>query len=455
MGSNQSCQNLIPGPNYICNISQCTKKVVGIESTSASPSDIWILTLESGTKYGNMEITGDIVMKLFLSLTNTPMTMTPYYSLKGAQELTYESNVYEYLVDKILQNNMNPFFVQYYGRSLHCSFDNIKDILVGSAELEGYNKNMDDSEATLYLSRNTSYIGEQKEGRPSINNPDLDSYSRGQLNEFMNVIPNSGIKYGMILTKKSSGVVAYKWFNDHITKSGYYDRDAMLVIIQIISALVTLSKFEAMHNDLHLGNIFIENLPRPSTNLYTFEFQGNKYMYMMSNIYISRIYDWDKAYMKILGPNPLVVSLSEDFCIYNRYIPQMDIAKIIIGLMYPYKKKISREQRTQLLNMLYDDSKIQYRQYFDTNVLLDNDDRYFFKDKQTGKCISDEYFQNMVPIEECLYRYIQYVHSQNNNITDVFYPNTEWLNYAEQNSITIYNFSSVPKTFKTKTMQEL
>lgn len=456
MGSNQSCQNLIAGPNYVCNISQCTKKVLGIKSQSASPSDIWILTLEPGTKYGNTEVQGDVVMKLFISLTNTPMTMTPYFNLRGAQELTYESNVYEYLVDKILQNNMNPFFVRYYGRALNCSFDNIKDILVDHAELQGYNKTMDANEANIFLGRNTSYLGEQKEGRPSINDPDLNSYSRGEIEDFMNVIPNSGIKYGMMLTEKSSGVVAYEWFSNHITSSGYYDTNAMLVIIQLISALVTLSKFKAMHNDLHLGNIFIRKLSGNVTNLFLFEFRGNKYMYMMNNMYLSEIYDWDKAYMEILGPNPLVLSLSEDFCVQNRYVPQMDLAKIIITLMYPYNKKISTKQRTQLLSMLYDDTKVKYRQYFDTNVLLDNNDRYFFKDKLTGQCLADEYFENMVPIEQCLYRYIRYVHTIiKDNISDVFYQTDEWLEYAEKNNITIYDFSSVPRTFKTKSMQEL
>lgn len=403
MGAGSSCQNLRLSSNYLCNIGDCTLQVVGIDSNSNSPSDIWFITVEEGTKYGILELKGEIVLKLFLSLDCT----ANYLNMKAAQQLTYESNIYEHVVDPILQYQMNPYFVQYYGRALGCSFSAINNILRHHTVKKDSHQIMTDEETAYALGRNTTYMGNDVAGRPSINT----------VVEFEDVMDHmiarktlkvkDSLKYGMILTQKSTGKTAYEWLSDHLSDDGKFDIEAWLVIIQFVTALGTLAQFKCVHNDMHLGNLFVNPHDRETyTFVYTEPITNEKYMFGITSNWSAAVYDWDRAYMEKLGPNPLLSDTSNGLCdVYgncNEYIPQKDLAKFFVNCIgIENNNNVSPDSLTKnfLLDLLFDESDNKYKQYFVDNVISSP----FLLDSNTDKAIENEfYIDGMKPVNRVL-----------------------------------------------------
>lgn len=405
MGANTSCQNLRIGSNYLCEIEKCTTKVVGLKANSTSPSDIWFLTLQDGTKYGILEIKGEVVMKLFLSLDCNVDNV----NLSGAQQLTYESNIYEHVADPILQYQMNPYFVKYYGRALGCTFCSINNILKNHTKIEGTNRLMTEDESISAFARNTAFFGSNMSGRPSINTPvdPNDEFYKILTQQTLN--KKSSLKYGMILTEKAVAQTASEWFSEHLSDDGLYDIDAWLVIIQFISALGTLAEFKCMHNDMHLGNLFV----KPHDNqtygfIFTESTVNKKYMFSITSEWAGAVYDWDRSYMNKLGPNP-VLSEGNNYLEYfgqsNEYVPQKDLAKFFISCMFHQNKNgIKPNKFTQnfFLDMLFHTSATNYRDHFVNNVLSGNE-KYFLVDTSTRKTLhKDFYIHGMRPVNRVL-----------------------------------------------------
>lgn len=98
------------------------------------------------------------------------------------------------------------------------------------------------------------------------------------------------------------------------------------IIIQVLYALLLMQEIKLIHNDLHLGNIFIERLSSPvkitcgEISFYT--------------TLIPRIYDWDLSYCPIVGDNPKFSGLWADYLnLGNRFRKNSDYYQFFCGLM--------------------------------------------------------------------------------------------------------------------------
>ena len=376
MGNINSCQNLTPGPNHICDIGGCTESVIGLSSNSASPTDVWILTLQPGTKYGNLQVNGEVVLKIFISNSNIPV-------IKESPELVYESSIYEYIVQSMFAYYINPHFIPYYGRAMNCSVDQLANIIRSS-----YPRiDVDTIYAAIYY--NTTYYGfnKRKGNRSSVTDilttlPNLTS------NEMTLLIDNSdNFGYGMIATAKANGNTFKDFFKSNkVTFTNQTDgssflfpsEDNMLVIIQIVSALCALEGFECAHNDLHGGNIFVNT--KPPTELpfaYMYTSEGTTYMYKLNTDKNASIYDWDRSYCPLLGDNDKNTDIRcNNGMNCNEFIPGRDILKILTYIiMYMGKTGYFVEK---LLDIIWTTKE---RKKWFKRTILNGNNAYFLRKK--------------------------------------------------------------------------
>ena len=391
MGNINSCQNLTPGPNRICDIGGCTKSVVGLSSNSSSPTDVWILTLQPGTKYGNLQVTGEVVLKIFISNSNIPV-------IKESPEIVYESSIYEYIVQSMFAYYINPHFIPYYGRAINCNVDQLVNIIRSN----NTQINEDNIYAAIYY--NTIYYGfkERKKNRSSVTDlltklPDLTS------NEMTLLIDNSdNFGYGMIATAKANGNTFKDFFKSNkVTFTNQTDgssflfpsEDNMLVIIQIVSALCALEGFECAHNDLHGGNIFVNT--KPPTELpfvYTYTSEGTTYMYKLNTDKNASIYDWDRSYCPLLGDNDKNTDIRCNIGMNcNEFIPGRDILKILTYIiMYMGKTGYFVEK---LLDIIWSTAK--RKEWFRRTVLLKKGNNPYFLHKTPNQTMERSDFNGM------------------------------------------------------------
>jgi len=407
MGNINSCQNVGLGENRICDIGGCTQSVSGIKSNSASPTDIWMLTLYNGTRYGNIIVNGEVVLKIFISdSTNSYISQSP--------ELVYESQIYEFIVGSMFAKYINPHFVPYYGRALGCTIDNLADILKNNEPDKTIRE-----EAIYY---NSYYYARNRleSGRPSINKTISDINN----NRPIPIDIREGIKniksvkddfrYGMMVTAKSNGITFDKFFRtmnmrDKSNKSkikSYYihpTRDTMIIIVQILSALCSLVAFECAHNDLHMGNIFVnEKHPNELPFIYKFT-DGFSYSFEPNYKYIAALYDWDRSYSPLLGDNP---KNNDKRCKNNmncnEFISKRDILKI---LTYIIKIVGSGKFRDDMVDLIWT-TKESKKKYIDE--VINGPGAYFLRLKSTGDTMEKKDFDDMYEPTDILSKMICY-----------------------------------------------
>jgi len=404
--SSNSCQNNPVGPNYICDISKCTEKVVGLSSNSASPSDIWILTLNPGTRYGNIVVNGEVVLKIFIS------NSTDRYITKSIA-LVYESAIYEFVVGSMFKKNINPHFVPYYGRALNCSRQQLVNIL---------DKNVDEKYRQMAIDYNTTYYAFQipQKNRMSVTdvlNARFNSFSVDRANRMNHLVATQkNFGYGMIVTAKSNGRPFSEFFKtEQVQQQGQPyirpTRDTMLVLIQIISGLCAMTPFECAHNDLHMGNIFVNRKPKNElpfayqydSNIYTLNFDNKKYH--------AAIYDWDRAYCPHIGNNPIHTDLGcKQYMNCNEFIPKRDTLKILTYVMMEFIRMKQPEFTFthKLLDIIW--IKPEGKRWFITNVLQAGNPYFLVKPNNTTMTSKD--FSSMNGPYEILTKLLEYCNSE-------------------------------------------
>ena len=392
MGNTESCKSIRPIINRACDIGKCTKNIKGHAANSSSPTDIWELEMYDGVRYGQEEIPNQIILKLYIdNLTpNLKTNIETIYKdmvqenkqVEDHKELKYESDIYNYVIGLFTRANINPYFVRYYGASQNCTFNQlVESVTTGKKiDLRDMTKlNITVEQFIENLMNNTLYMAVQKENRFSICNRtpirDLKPH-RQQIWEMLHPQGDS-IKYGMIITEKSNGETYYDWFPKQLTTGGRLSDNGWKSILQVLTALTALETLEVAHNDLHQKNIFVETLNGGDV------LEQFQYNYMNDNDIIAfgirsnfrcAIYDWDRAYMEILGKNPLIESshICEDFSQCNEYLPQREVTKFLIYILN--------------YNIHRDDKEIIYRcmmggniQEFDQTMVRNN---YFLQNIQ-------------------------------------------------------------------------
>ena len=100
----------------ICQLWTCVKKVEGLESTSASPTDIWIIYFKPDTTYYGKELES-----AYLKIAVNPN----YIDSEANRGLEYERRVYKEVTDVLLERRVCPHFVRGLLTGDMCHFDDL------------------------------------------------------------------------------------------------------------------------------------------------------------------------------------------------------------------------------------------------------------------------------------------------------------------------------------------
>jgi hypothetical protein len=110
-------------------------------------------------------------------------------------------------------------------------------------------------------------------------------------NEIIHIIINEAIKSDTINMYDYMDKIQEKIEN----KDFSWLSELKNILFQTYWALMSLSKIGVRHNDLHLGNIFIEELKTPIIEIYRFIYKGQLYVFRLIIRKRIKIFDWDRG----------------------------------------------------------------------------------------------------------------------------------------------------------------
>ena len=384
MGNTKSCESIQPRINRACDIGKCAKSIRGYASNSASPTDIWELEMYDGVRYGQEKIPNKIILKLYIDNISPGLKRkikTIYKNMVeenrevvNSKELRYESDIYNYVIGLFTRENINPYFVRYYGASQECTFDQlVKSVTVENSPDRKMTKlRIPKKKFIENLVNNTLFMAGNKSKRPSINNlnPVTTKENIKSIIQDLNN-PLDRIKYGMIITEKSNGEVFGNWFETQI-RGGEISDDGWKSIVQVLSALTALETLEVAHNDLHLGNIFVEDLNGEVLEQFKYTYNDKELAFGIRSNFRCAIYDWDRGYMQKLGNNPTLEENKDSLCDItsqcNEYIAQREVTKFLIYILNYNINNIEREKiYTCMMGMNYNQIN-----FFHKNIVKGN-----------------------------------------------------------------------------------
>jgi len=352
MGNAKSCETIKPRINRACDIGKCTKSIKGYASNSASPTDIWELTLYPNMNYGEEKIPRNLIMKLYVSeITDKFYNVLKKYDVDidtfhQGKEVQYESDIYNYAIGLITRENINPYFVRYYGAAEQCD----KNELARSV-YDKFNTKMSEDKFIKLLKRNTVHMLTYEPGRPSIEDDRFVKFAK-QDQKIKELIDNEEgvVKYGMILTEKSEGLQFYKFLRNAS------EEEILFGLVQVLSGLAAVEVLGVAHNDLHHGNIFVE----PSeSKLEQFKISkdGEELTFGIRSDFRCAIYDWDRGYMKELGNNP-IMEKDESLCRNNQSCNKFIAEKQVYHFLMPFYRLNKSKKFNNLIDcILFRDKK--------------------------------------------------------------------------------------------------
>lgn len=309
----------------ICNISKYVKGVKGIKGINTSSStDKWIISFKNTDTGG--------FLKIFLNYcivgydNPQPCMYMPcldenlcQYNTLSTLSLRYELNIYKKVIDPILNFNISPNFIKPISNG-YCDFKTLLDILISSGMSVG--------EANKKLKRNISNIlshakYKSTKKKSSTGKIDLKQFKFGIImNEAIN--PKNTITLSQLLMK---------WKN--ITK---HMPSFMGILFQVFCACKVMSLSKLVHNDLHLGNIYVKKLNKPEIITYIFSNEfGDVVKYTLLNqMYKIFIYDFDRSWCERLGKNLFIENKCKKVSQCNFFIENKDIIKVLCYITKRY-----------------------------------------------------------------------------------------------------------------------
>ena len=338
--------------------------IEGKPANSASPSDIWFANTSKG----------ELVFKITLNRNTTGYNFTNGSRLEYGEEeqaVEYEAKLYIEIINKLIDNNINPFFVKCEEVFFKVPFRELLNFhnVFGMKKCLFRNKLLRN---TLYMSLVTEKRYRFK-NRPSIdevspfhtpiqvsallNNEEniealIKSYSiMHNMEEFDSMLRPTELFYNIIVTSKTTdSSLSSLHMNNKLTANGKLNRMGWTVIIQILTALSTLEILKIAHNDLHMGNILIEDT---NENIKYFKFD-NFHFRLNSNLNC-KIYDWDRAYSSQHGENNLLDYYC-DSSQCNEYVPQREATKFFVYFIK--SPLLDQQEKILLASFLISDSDL-------------------------------------------------------------------------------------------------
>jgi len=373
MGNTKSCEFIKPRIDRACDIGKCTKSIKGYASNSASPSDIWELEMYESVMYGNEKIPNTLILKLYIDSPSEDLIRRIERPVANSNQLIYESDIYNYVIGLFTRENINPYFVRYYGASQNCTFDQlVESVTTGNSQEMMTKLGITREQFINNLINNTVFMLFNLRGRPSISDPNFrgNPQQREMILNVLNGNPQDKIKYGMIITEKSNGVVFDEWFDSQI-EDGKINHDGWKSIVQVLSALTALETLGVAHNDLHHGNIFVEELNEEVSEQFKYNVdEDDELEFIINSKFRCAIYDWDRGYMEKLRDNPVLVrrpNLCRISSQCNEYVPQRDLTKFLIYILK--KNNLNDIEKEKIYSCMMENNSNKVN-YFKTNVLV-------------------------------------------------------------------------------------
>ena len=384
-------------------LAKCVQSVNGQAANSASPTDIYRLQMKTRDFRYDGQYIPTLFMKVFMSekceydrkmvvgQPNTEvMVSRPNTTVLGTQEMLYEYLIYMTKIKNIVDLNICPYFVRVLGGNLRVDFHDILNFLI---ETTTTTNTPSDIKNNLYRNMSFLYyndvIASRAPKRPSINDNTKiypqDAYGRklvpiDRTTDLLDPIVrdqySNDTKYGYFVTEGTPNTTTLADF----LENGSFSSDNLYIILyQLIMACKTMNMAQLAHNDLHSGNILLEQ------GKFTEVILTNNWVYRLSSPLRLRIYDFDRGYNKDYYNSAL--DGLEYASQTNDLIEKRDLIKVIGYFFHDDEKGIKsammrssdpgiiefRKDLTKIL-MGFDDDTLLYKFYKKTGRFLEQQD---------------------------------------------------------------------------------
>jgi len=236
---------------------------------------------------GILHPTDDDILDSYLAMIETSGKKDNFTSLD------YEARVYSFITENIIMRNLSPNFIPLFSTN-ECNIPTMVSALVATADFDGKDILVEKLKFLQDMSNNKLKMKFIMSGAVLIDKGERS----GKMQDF---IANSGRDL-----------------------SRY---DVACILFQLLYALYIFDAYKIMHNDLHLGNVFVQVLDKDQSMSFTIKGKT----VTMSTRYIVKMYDYDSAQADALGINP------KNEAIYfagrtNSFRKNVDYSQLLCGL---------------------------------------------------------------------------------------------------------------------------
>ena len=289
-------------------LESCVKSVKPITETGASSSTPWIVTFTDGTTAGGLPVE-KAFMKWWHDISDLGEN-SHYFAWDSVLGLEYESLVYRDVIVPLIDSGTCPNFVRFLSGGTGCSMADMS-ALAKSDQKEAAN------------AQTAADIEDNIKNRRHYEYSDPASW---KFNFFMTQsIDDSRTLHNQMNSRAFNAPMSP-------TLAG--------VIFQVIAGCYAAALSQLTINDMHFGNIFLEEIPE---TLVTYNYAGISCTF--STTLRSLIFDFDRAYAVRLGDNESIVSTSSLCYISgqcNKYNPKKDLYKLFCSLYKFTNKSIQK-----------------------------------------------------------------------------------------------------------------
>lgn len=318
-------------------------KIEGYKSNSASPTENFKIIYNDDLQisYNNVIVnTMDAFVKIYIHPDSVPKNY-PEMKKYHLEAVYYEYKFYENVIIPLLDYKVTPHFIRYY-------------------KLETVDVNTYINQYSYFVNanniiRNIEYMYHQVKNRPSIsNNFDDNKHNKNKLKIPENIMPT--LKMSILYSENvdnDKNCTLFDYRDKFYDKTPENMNNLYTILFQIAQACYALELSKSIHNDLHLGNIWIKKREDISMKI---RYVINGSVYNIKTNLCCRIYDFDRSYSYKLKLKLTTANiLNEVNCETNsqcNYISNCkDFVKVICGI---YKCNITLGE--SLLDLIIPDN---------------------------------------------------------------------------------------------------
>lgn len=375
-------QNIDVNTN-IYKLNTLINKIEGIENINASPIDTWIVQFNDYVTYNYQHIKYGS-LKIFIEKNN------------DIDLINHEIEIYKNIIKPLLRYNICSNFINSLCCIKNCNYKDLVNILIG--KIGNLNKN----NIIKNLNNNLYYIRNKKNFKHAIDSKKYNSFKKTPECE----------KYNIFLTedKSKNSINLGAWIMKHFKDIDFED-NFWNILFQICFACYTMSLSKLIHNDMHIGNILIENLENKQIYLYYI----NGIQFIIKTQYKAIICNFNKSYIVENNENNENIDILKIFCsiirLLLRFLNNDKFIQKITNLLTNNESSLQ-----ELLNIYY---------YDEFSCFLKTGERSFLGYVLNNKVITPIYkdYNDYCIILQSIYNYIENKQINNVIFNDIYYLN--------------------------------